>query len=115
MQGLIRRVLNRESEITIKIWSVEHRRMAKNSNEVLIPGNVYYNYFRFGWVLVWLYFIYLGVEVLFTSKDDALNFRKGAASRAKSKEKDFENVYFSLYVGLQTRVRIEVKDERFKS
>jgi hypothetical protein len=53
--------------------------------------------------------------VLFTSKDDALNFRKGAASRAKSKEKDFENVYFSLYVGLQTRVRVEVSDtERMK-
>ncbi len=48
------------------------------------------------------------MEVLFTSKDDALNFRKGAAARAKSKEKDFENVYFSLYVGLQTRVRVEV-------
>jgi hypothetical protein len=84
---LIKRVLDREVEYSIKIWTVEHRRMARGSTDVLIPA----------------------VEVNFADKtENAIAFRKGASTRAKSKEIGFEGVYFSLYVGLQTRVRIEV-------
>jgi hypothetical protein len=83
----IKRVLAQEVEYSVKIWTVEHRRMARGSTEVLIPA----------------------VEVTFPDKPDlAIAFRKGASTRAKSKEAGFEGVYFSLYVGLQTRVRIEV-------
>jgi hypothetical protein len=61
--------------------------MARGSTEVLIPA----------------------VEVNFADKtENAIAFRKGASTRAKSKEVGFEGVYFSMYVGLQTRVRIEV-------
>jgi hypothetical protein len=91
---LIKRVLDREVEYSIKIWTVEHRRMARGSTEVLIPA----------------------VEVHFADKtENAIAFRKGASTRAKSKESGFEGVYFSMYVGLQTRVRIEVKISRMSS
>lgn len=87
LKELSKKVLNREVEFSIKIWTVEHRRMARNSTEVLIPG----------------------VEMTFTGRpNDALEFRRGASTRAKSKEQGFDGVFFSLYVGLQTRVRIEV-------
>jgi hypothetical protein len=33
-------------------------------------------------------------------------------AKAKSKEKGYDGVYFSLFVGLATRVRIEVVDIR---
>lgn len=85
----IKRVLGRDSEFAVKIWTVENRRMAKGSTEVLIPA----------------------VEVTFPlPADDAIEFRKGASTRAKSREKGFEGVYFSLYIGLQTRIRCEVNN-----
>ncbi len=86
--GLIKKVLDKEDvQYSIKIWTVEHRRHAKGSTDVLIPA----------------------VEVTFPEQPKlAIEFRKGASTRAKSKETGFEGVYFSLYVGLQTRVRIEV-------
>jgi hypothetical protein len=84
---LVKKVLGRESVFSVKIWTVEKRRMARNSNEILIPG----------------------VEVTFPGQSkEALEFRRGAANRAKSKEPGFEGVYFSLYVGLTTRIRVEV-------
>lgn len=85
----VNRVLGRDTEFAVKIWTVEHRRMAKGSVEVLIPA----------------------VEVTFPlPPDDAIEFRKGASTRAKSKEKGFEGVYFSQFIGLQTRIRCEVRD-----
>jgi hypothetical protein len=84
---MIKRVLDKEAPYSIKIWTVEHRRLARGSTDVLIPA----------------------VEVTFTEVAQAIEFRKGASTRAKSKEKGFEGVYFSIYVGLQTRVRIEVR------
>ncbi len=38
VQSLIKRVLGKECEVSVKVWTVEQRRMARNSTEVLIPG-----------------------------------------------------------------------------
>ncbi len=87
LQPLISKVLGRETSYSIKIWTVEHRRLARGSNEVLIPA----------------------VELTFTEDPKAgIEFRKGAAMRAKSKEAGYEGVYFSMFVGLQTKIRCEV-------
>ncbi len=84
---LIQKVLGKPSRFSTKIWTVEQRRVARGSTDVMIPA----------------------VEVTFTeSPEDAILFRKGASLRAKSKEKNFEGIYFSIYVGLQTRIRCEV-------
>jgi hypothetical protein len=85
--NFIKKVLNRETPYSIKIWTVESRRLARNSTDVLIPC----------------------VEVTFgESASVAIEFRKGASTRAKSKEKEFDGVYFGLFVGLQTRIRVAV-------
>jgi hypothetical protein len=87
LQPLVKKVLGKDSAYSIKIWTVEHRRLARGTNEVLIPA----------------------VEMTFTDvPKDGIEFRKGAAMRAKSKEEGFEGVYFSMYVGLQTKIRCEV-------
>lgn len=87
LQPLVTKVLGREAVFAVKIWSVEHRRLARGTNEVLIPA----------------------VELTFTEEEKAgIEFRKGAAMRAKSKETGFDGVYFSMYVGLQTKIRCEV-------
>jgi hypothetical protein len=83
----IQKVLGRPEPVSVKLWNVEKRRMARNSTEVLIPA----------------------VEVTFADRPEvAIEFRKGASAKARSKEKGFEGVFFSLFVGLPTRVRIEV-------
>ena len=85
---MVQEVLKRTQEYSVKIWTVATRRLAKGTNVVLIPT----------------------VEVTFPdSPGTAMEFKKGAAIRAKSQEGIFEGVYFSLYVGTQTRVRIEVR------
>ncbi len=90
VEEFVAKVLNRQEEFTVKLWNVEKRRLARNSTEVMIPA----------------------VEVLFADKPAvAIEFRKGASSRARSKEKGFEGVFFSLFVGLPTRVRIEVLEK----
>lgn len=38
VKEMVKRTLQREAEFTLKIWTVEHRKLARNSNEVLIPG-----------------------------------------------------------------------------
>jgi hypothetical protein len=86
LEPLVKKVLGRESAFTLKIWTVEHRRLARGSNEVLIPA----------------------VEVTFLEEKVGTEFRKGAATRAKSKEVGFDGIYFSMYVGLQTKIRCEV-------
>ena len=87
VEEYVTKVLNRTEPFTVKLWNVEKRRLARNSTEVLIPA----------------------VEVHFEDRPAvAIEFRKGASSRARSKEKGFEGVFFSLFVGLSTRVRIEV-------
>ena len=51
------------------------------------------------------------MELTFTEEEKAgIDFRKGAAMRAKSKETGFDGVYFSMYVGLQTKIRCEVRN-----
>ncbi len=75
----IKQVLNCETAHSIKIWSVESGRLARNSTNVLIP-----------WV-----------EVTFSeSSSVAIKFHKGASTCAKSQETDFDGVYFGLFVGL---------------
>jgi hypothetical protein len=86
LEPLIKKVLGRDAAFTLKIWTVEHRRLARGSNEVLIPA----------------------VEVTFAEEKVGIEFRKGAATRAKSREAGFEGIYFSMYVGLQTKIRCEV-------
>jgi hypothetical protein len=93
LKKMIQEIMKREAEISVKIWTVDKRRMARNSTDVLIPA----------------------VELTFTGDagvKEALEFRKGASAKAKSKEKGYDGVYFSLFVGLATRVRIEVVDIR---
>lgn len=92
--GLVKRVLNKDAAISAKIWTVEQRRLARGSNEVIIPA----------------------VEVTFQDGPVvALEFRKGASTRAKSKESGFEGVYFSMYVGLQTRIRCDVSMQNYEN
>jgi hypothetical protein len=92
VEEYVSKVLNRTEEFTVKLWNVEKRRLARNSTEVMIPA----------------------VEVLFPDKPEvAIEFRKGASSRARSREKGYEGVFFSLFVNLQTRVRIEVAHDYY--
>ena len=85
---MVQQVLQRPVTFSVKIWTVATRRLARGTNVVLIPT----------------------VEVTFPeAPGTAMDFKKGAAIRAKNQEGIFEGVYFSLYLGLQTRVRIEVR------
>ncbi len=86
MEPLVKKVLGRDAAFALKIWTVEHRRLARGSNEVLIPA----------------------VEMTFIEEKVGIEFRKGAATRAKSRKAGFEGIYFSMYVGLQTKIRCEV-------
>lgn len=88
IKSLIVRVFSQEKEHTIKVWTVEQRKLARNGIDVLIPA----------------------VELTFPEAKTAIDFRKGASNRAKSKEVGFDSVFFSHYVGLTTRIRIEVSN-----
>jgi hypothetical protein len=90
IKEMIQQILKKETEFSVKIWTVEKRRLARNSTDVLIPA----------------------VELTFTGdakEKDSTEFRKGASAKAKNKEKGYDGVYFSMFVGLATRVRIEVR------
>jgi len=48
LQPLIRRVLGRDVAYSVKIWTVEHRRLARGTNEVLIRS--YESKVKGGWI-----------------------------------------------------------------